>query len=342
MCVKEKIMSKIAIIGVEEGVGREVLNLLAEEGKKPQDVVALEPRSALGNMVSFGEEAEIDVLSLDGYDFKGVSVAVFAVSAKVAKKYMPLATKAGAKVVDASGASAGEPDVPMVVAGINDEKSAVAERNMVAVPSAEVCQMLIPLQKIHQTYQVKRLVVSTYSSTSAYGRPGMDELFNQTRKIFMNDTLADDQAVFHKQIAFNVIPHLGDFIGEETAAEWSFNTETKQVMGGDVKVHANCAVIPAFIGSAQFINVECAKEIDVSDARELIKKTNGVIVFDKQTDGGYVTLHDIQGENEIYVSRLRQDSSVENGISFWCVADNQRAAGAKNILELCKLMTTQK
>ena len=143
---------------------------------------------------------------------------------------------------------------------------------MVSVPSAEVAQMLVPLQNLHNKYQIKRVVVSTYSSTSAFGRAGMDELFNQTRKIFMNDTLADDQAVFHKQIAFNAIPHLGEFIGEETNCEWAFNTETKQVLGGEIKVHANCAVIPAFVGSAQYINVEFTKEIDVDDAKAEIKK----------------------------------------------------------------------
>lgn len=333
-------MQKVAVIGVEEGIGREVLNLLAEQGTSPKEVVALEPRSALGNMVSFGEEADLDVLSLDGFDFKNISLAVFAVSAEVAKKYIPTALKAGARVIDASAASAGNPDVPMIVAGINDDKL-TEDKNMIAVPSAEVCQMLVPLQKIHEQYQVTRLVVSTYSSVSAYGRSGMDELFNQTRRIFMNDTLADDQTVFHKQIAFNVIPHLGDFIGEETACEWSFNTETKQVLGGDVRVHANCAVVPAFVGSAQFVNVECSKEIDVAEARELMQKTTGVVVFDKQTDGGYVTLHDAQGENGIYVSRLRQDSSVENGISFWCAADNQRAAAAQNIINLLKLWAQQ-
>ena len=332
-------MQKIAVIGVQEGVGREILNLLAEQGIKTKDIVALEPRSALGNMVSYGEDEEIDVLSLDGFDFKTVSAAVFAVPAEVAKKYLAAALKAGIRVIDASGASAGEAGVPMVVAGINDDKLSAAARKLIAVPSAEVSQMLIPLQEIHRRYRIRRLVVSTYSSTSVYGRPAMDELFNQTRRIFMNDTLADDQQVFHKQIAFNVIPHLGDFIGEETACEWSFNTETKQVLGSDVRVHANCAIIPAFIGSAQYINVECAEEIDVADAGELIKKVNGVIVFDKQVDGGYVTLHDVQGENDIYVSRLRQDTSVENGISFWCVADNMRAAAAKNIINLLKSWT---
>lgn len=330
-------MHKIAVIGVEEGLGREVLNLLSEQGVNAKDVYALAPRSALGSIVSYGEDDELDVLGLDTFDFKAVKVAVFATTSEVAKKYITTALKAGVKVVDASGASAGNPDVPMILAGFNNDKAQSCQ--MVSVPSAEVAQMLIPLQNLHNKYQIKRVVVSTYSSTSAFGRAGMDELFNQTRKIFMNDTLADDQNVFHKQIAFNAIPHLGEFIGEETNCEWAFNTETKQVLGGEIKVHANCAVIPAFVGSAQYINVEFTKEIDVDDAKAEIKKVKGVIVFDKQTDGGYVTLHDVQGENDIYVSRLRQDTSVENGISLWCVADNLRAASAKNILSVAKLLT---
>lgn len=331
-------MQKVAVIGVEEGVGREVLNLLAENEVKVKDVVALEPRSALGNMISYGEDDELDVLSLDGFDFSKVKLAVFATSAEVAKKYIPHALKAGVKVVDASGASS-EGGAPMIVCGINEDKLQEGQ-NLVSVPSSEVSQMLLPLQAV-KDYKIKRIVVSTYSATSVYGRPAMDELFNQTRKIFMNDTLADDQNVFHKQIAFNVIPHIGEFIGEETSGEWSFNTETKQVLGGDVKVHANCAIIPAFIGSAQYVNVECDEDVDVADVREKMKKIKGVVVFDKQVDGGYVTLHDVQGENDIYVSRLRQDVSVENGFSFWCVADSQRAAGAKNIINVLHLLAKQ-
>ena len=329
-------MTQIAVVGIEENLGREVLTLLAEQGYKAQDVVALSLRSAAGSMVSFGEEDEIDVLRLDNFDFTSVKLVVFASTAELTKKYLPQAMKARVKVIDASGLSAGNPDVAMILSGYNDDKLEQVKSNIVSVPSAEVTQMLIPLQSIHQQYSIKRIVVSTYSSTSAFGRAGMDELFNQTRKIFMNETLADDQNVFHKQIAFNVIPHLGDFIGEETSAEWAFNAETKQIFGGDIKVHANCSVIPAFIGSAQYINVECIKDIDVSEAKDYIKKTKGVVVFDKQVDGGYVTLHDVQGEDNIYVSRLRQDSSVENGISFWCVADNLRSASATNICKIIK------
>lgn len=329
-------MPKIAVVGVEENLGKEVLSLLSEQGYKPQDVVALSLRSAAGNMVSFGEDDDIDVIRLDNFDFKNVDFVVFASMAELTKKYLPSAQKSGVKIIDASGASTGNPDVCMILSGYNDDKLKSANSNIVSVPSAEVAQMLIPLQNIHRQYNIKRIVVSTYSSTSAFGRAGMDELFNQTRKIFMNETLADDQNVFHKQIAFNVIPHLGEFIGEETSVEWSFNAETKQIFDENIKVHANCSVIPAFVGSAQYINIECTEDVDVSEAKDYMKKTKGVIVFDKQVDGGYVTLHDVQGEDNIYISRLRQDSSVENGISFWCVADNLRSAAATNICQIIK------
>ncbi len=333
-------MRKIAVVGIEGGIGREVLNLLAEQGVGSADVAALEARSALGNTLSYGEEDEIDVLGLDNFDFAQVKTVVFAGSAELTKRYMAQAQKAGVKIIDASGYSIGNPDVPMILAGVNDD-CLDKSHGMAAVPSAGTAQLLLPLRAVAQKYRIKRLVVSTYASASAYGRAGMDELFNQTRKIFMNETLADDQTVFHKQIAFNVIPHLGDFIGEETSAEWAFNAETKQILGGDVKVHANCAVVPAFVGMAMYVNVECEHEIDADEARAEIKKTKGVVVFDKQTDGGYVTLHDTQGEDGVYVSRLRQDTSVDNGISFWCAADAERAAGARNIIEVWKLLTTK-
>ena len=325
-------MRKIAVIGVEEGLGREVINLLAEQGCRPQDVFAVAPRSVMGNMISFGEDADLDILSLDKFDFNSVQVAIFATTTELAKKYIPIAQKNGVKIIDASGAMLSNPDIPMILSGFNNDKIS----DVVSVPSAEIVPLLQALQNIHQQYQITRVVASVYASTNFYGRAGMDELFNQTRKIFMNDTLADDQNVFHKQIAFNVIPHIGDFIGEETSVEWAFNTEVKQVFGGDIKSHANCAIIPAFLGQAQYINIETQKELDVDEAKSLLQKTKGIVVFDKQTDGGYVTLTDVQGEDNIYISRLRQDSSVENGISLWCVADNLRVS-AINIANIIKL-----
>lgn len=325
-------MRKIAVIGVEEGLGREVINLLAEQGCRPQDVFAVAPRSVMGNMISFGEDADLDILSLDKFDFNSVQVAIFATTTELAKKYIPIAQKNGVKIIDASGAMLSNPEVPMILSGFNNDKIS----DVVSVPSAEVMPLLQALQNIHQQYQITRVVASVYASTNFYGRAGMDELFNQTRKIFMNDTLADEQNVFHKQIAFNVIPHIGDFIGEETSVEWAFNTEVKQVFGGNIKSHANCAIIPAFLGQAQYINIETQKELDVDEAKSLLQKTKGIVVFDKQTDGGYVTLTDVQGEDSVYISRLRQDSSVENGISLWCVADNLRVS-AINIANIIKL-----
>lgn len=331
-------MNKIAIIGVSGTIGRELLSFLAENGTKAEDVAAVEVRSALGNMVSFGEDDELDVQSLDRFDFSGVKTAIFSTTAEVAKKYIPHALAKGVKVIDCTDAFFGEPDVPMIIAGINDRDLTKATRGLVSVPGASVTEMLIPLQKIHEEYHITRIVVSSYTSASVYGREGMDELFNQTRKVFMNASLSDEQETFHKQIAFNVIPQVGEFIGEETAKEWAFNAETKQILGPDVKVHANCAIIPAFIGCALYANIECEKEIDVETARGLIKSVKGVVVFDKNVDGGYVTINDVQGENDIYVSRLRQDTSVENGISFWCVADNQRVV-AQNALAVAELLT---
>lgn len=330
-------MSKIAVIGVLESVGREILSYLAEDGIKAKDVVAIDYKSVLGNQVSYGEDDELDVLNLDDYDFAGVDAAIFATTAELAKRYVPKALAKGVKVIDSSTAFFAESDVPMIIAGVNNDKINEAKRGLVSIPSAAVTQMLTPLSGVNEKYLIKRIVVSTYMSTSIYGKEAMDELFDQIRKIYMNDTLADNQKIFNKQIAFNVIPQVGEFLGDETDCEWALNAETKKVLNGNIKVHANCAVVPAFIGCGQFINVECEDEVDIDEIRQLMTKIPGVIVFDKQVNGGYVTMTDVQGENDIYVSRLRQDVSVENGISFWCVADNLRVGVAKNAFAVMKL-----
>lgn len=332
-------MKKIAVVGVQESIGREILSFLEEDGIKAKDVVALDYKSVLGNQVSYGEDDELDVLNLDDFDFSKVDTAIFATTAELAKRYVPKALAKGVKVVDTSSAFFAESDVPMIVAGLNDSKISGAARGLVSVPSAPVTQMLVPLGAVNEKYLIKRIVVSTYTSTSVYGKAAMDELFDQIRKIYMNDTLADNQKVFNKQIAFNVIPQVGEFLGDETDCEWALNAETKKVLNGNVKVHANCAVIPAFIGCGQFVNVECEDEVDVEEVRKLMSKTPGVVVFDKHVNGGYVTMADVQGENDIYVSRLRQDVSVENGISFWCVADNLRVGVAKNAFAVMKLLS---
>ena len=330
-------MTKIAVVGAEGNIGREVLNFLADGGYSQADVVALEPKAVLGSQVSFGEDEDIDVINLDGFDFSGVKIAIFATSEEISKRFVNKALDKGVKVVDCSGCFFGDSDVPMVVAGVNDNEIKNAKRNLVSVPSAMVTQILLPLVEVDKKLKIKRLVVSTYNSTSVYGKEGMDELFSQTRMIFMNESLADCQNIFGKQIAFNAIPQVEEFIGDETKYEWSINAQAKKVLNKDIKVHANCAFIPAFVGSAAYVNVECEKDVDVDEVATMMKQTKDVVVFDKKVPGGYVTLNDVQGEIEVYVSRLRQDVSVENGFSFWCVADNLRFGVAGNAYKIARM-----
>ena len=330
---------KIAVVGVQESRGREILGLLVEKGIKAENVFALEMKAPLGTMISYGEDDDLDVYNLEEFDFAQVNAAIFATSAEISKKYVAKALAKNCKVVDCSTALFADEDVPMVVAGVNDADIINAKRGLVSVPNASVTQMVLPLAKLSEQFAIKRIVVSTYMSTSVYGKEAMDELFAQVRKIYMNDTLVDDQSVFKKQIAFNVIPQVDEFIGEETAAEWAMNAQAKKILGGNVKVHANCAIVPAFIGCGEFVNVECDKEVDVDEIRKLIKQTKNVVVFDKNVDGGYVTLTDVQGEYAVYVSRLRQDASIENGFSFRCVADNLCAGTAQNAVAVLDLLT---
>lgn len=335
-------MTKIAIAGVQENIGREILSFLDENGYKASDIVALESKAPLGTQVSYSEEEDLDVFNLDDFDFTGIDVAIFATPDTQSKHYIPKALAKKVKVIDCSGAYVADEDVPLIIAGFNDDKIMTATKGLVAIPSASVTQMLSPLLKVQEKYNIKRIVVSTYTSTSVYGKEAMDELFAQTRRIYMNAPIVDDQQVFHKQIAFNVIPQLGDFIGEETQNEWTMNAESKKILGTNIKVHANGAIVPAFIGAAQYVNVECEKDTDVDEIRNLMKETSGIVVFDKNTDGGYVCLTDIQGEDNIYISRLRQDTTVENGFSFWCVADDLRACTAKNAFAVLKLILSIK
>lgn len=335
-------MTKIAVVGAQESIGREILSFLEEGGISVKDVVALEHKAPMGTQVSYGEDDDLDVFNLDDFDFSKVDIAVFATTSELAKRYVPKALCKNVRVVDCSDAFFADADVPMIVAGVNDAAVREARKGLVSIPSAAVTQLLLPLAAVKEKHLISRIVVSTYTSTSVYGKEAMDELFDQIRKIYMNDTLADHQQVFKKQIAFNIIPQVGEFIGDETACEWAMNAETKKVLNADIKIHANCAVVPAFIGAGQYVNVECEDEVDVEEIRGLMKKTKGVVVFDKHVDGGYVCLTDVQGENDVYVSRLRQDVSVENGFSFWSVADNLRVGVAKNAYDVVKLLTESK
>ena len=331
-------MNKVAIVGVTNSVGREILNILEENGFKPDDVMAVDVNSPLGTQVSYGEDYDMDVFNLEDFDFSSVKTAVFATSEEVAKHYIHRATEKKVKVIDCSGAYALDSEVPLILNDFNSDKISEAKKGIIALPSPQVSQLVKALQKVAAEHKIVRMVINTYMPASVYGREAMDELFTQTRKIFMNEPLVDDEKVFKKQIAFNVLPQVGEFIGDETKFEWALNVEIKKILGDDIKVHANCAFVPSFMGIGEFVNVECADEVDVDEIRNMMRDTDGVVVFDKHVDCGYVSVNDVQGESDIYVSRLRQDISVENGFSFWCVADDLRAGVAQNAFALLKQM----
>lgn len=331
-------MNKVAIVGVTNSLGREILNILEENNFKPDDVMAVDTNSPLGTQVSYGEDVDMDVFNLEDFDFSSVKIAVFATSEEVAKHYIHRATEKKVKVIDCSGAYALDSDVPLILNGYNQQKINEAKNGIIALPSPQVSQLVKALQKVSEEHTITRMVVNTYMPASVYGHDAMDELFTQTRKIFMNEPLVDDEKVFKKQIAFNVLPQVGEFIGDETKFEWALNVEIKKILGADIKIHANCAFVPTFMGIGEFVNVECADEVDIDEIRNVMRDTDGVVVFDKHVDCGYVSVNDVQGENDVYVSRLRQDISVENGFSFWCVADDLRAGVAQNAFALLKEM----
>ncbi len=323
-------MPKIAVAGVKGSTGREFLSLLAESSIPVDDVFALEAKSPLGTLASYGEDDELDVFSLDNFDFKKADVVVFATTKEQGKRYIKKAVAAGCRIIDLSGATFADSSVPLVLPEINGDDVLKNDKSqIVAVPSSAVYQILLPLAGVIKNNPIKRLVITTFNSTSYHGHEAMDELFTQSRKIFLNETLVDDEQIFKKQIAFNVLPQVGEFIGEETSLEWAINAEIKKLLGGDIKVHANCAFVPTFIGDAAFVNVEFQNDVDANDIRDSMTKQKNVVVFDKTVDAGYVSVDDVQGEDSVYVSRVRQDVSVENGVSFWTVADNLRAGGAK-------------
>ena len=209
-------MNKIAIVGVNNSLGRELLNILEENGTSADSIFAVDVNSPLGTQVSYGEDVDMDVWNLDDFDFSSVKLAVFATSDEIAKRYIPHATAKKVTVIDCSSAYAADSDVPLIIAGLNDEKISDAQKGIIAVPSPQVTQVMLPLQKVAETHKIKRLVINTYMAASIYGREAMDELFVQTRKIFMNEPIVDDEKIFHKQIAFNVLPQVGEFIGDET------------------------------------------------------------------------------------------------------------------------------
>lgn len=333
-------MVNVAVVGATGNVGREMLQTLAERNFPVDEVYALASSKSVGKEVSFGEEKVLKVQNLADFDFHGVDIALMSAGGGVSEKFAPKIAEAGCVVIDNSSQWRMDPDVPLVVPEVNPEAIAgYKKKNIIANPNCSTIQMVVPLAALHKAFHIERVVVSTYQSVSGAGKEAMDELFNQTRGIFMNQMPSENQKKFTKQIAFNVIPHIDVFLDDgSTKEEWKMTVETKKILDPKIKVHANCARVPVFVGHAEYVNIETTDEISDTAATEILRETPGVIVIDSRENGGYPTPAEVAGEGEVYVSRIRSDATVDNGLSFWCVADNLRKGAALNAVQIAEVL----
>ena len=330
----------LAVAGATGAVGREMLQTLAERGFPADEVHALASSKSVGREVSYGEDRELTIEALDGFDFSKVDIALFSAGGDASKEHAPKAGEAGAVVIDNSSAFRMEEDVPLVVpevnAGVLDAFLADNDRrNIIANPNCSTIQMVTALKPLHDAYSVRRVVVSTYQAVSGAGRSSMDELFNQTRGVYVNEPVKPEE--FTKEIAFNAIPHIDVFMEDGfTKEEWKMEQETKKILDPSIAVVAHCVRIPVFIGHSEAVFIECAKPFTVEDAREAFSGAEGVVVVDHRADEGYVTPKESAGEDAVYVSRIRKDATVDNGLVFWCVSDNLRKGAALNSVQIAE------
>jgi aspartate-semialdehyde dehydrogenase len=330
---------KVAVVGATGNVGREFLSILAERKFPADEVIALASSRSTGMEVSFGDDT-LQVRNLADFDFKGVDIVLSSPGAKVSAEHSPRAAKAGAVVIDNTSHFRMDPDVPLVVPEINPEAIAgYKKKGIIANPNCSTIQLVVALKPLHDLATIKRVVVATYQSTSGKGKAAMDELFNQTRGIYVNEAAAKYQEVFTKQIAFNVIPHIDVFMDDgSTREEWKMVVETQKILDPAIAVTATCVRVPTFIGHAEAVNLEFARPISEDQARKALRAAPGVAVVDHRADEGYVTPAECVGEDAVYVSRIRKDPTVEHGLNLWVVADNLRKGAALNTVQIAEVL----
>ncbi|WP_273523126.1 aspartate-semialdehyde dehydrogenase [Rhodosalinus sediminis] len=332
---------KLAVVGATGNVGREMLNILAEREFPVDEIAALASRRSLGTEVSFGEQT-LKTQDLEAFDFTGWDIALFAIGSDATKTYAPKAAKAGCVVIDNSSLYRYDPDVPLVVPEVNAEAvEGYAKKNIIANPNCSTAQMVVALKPLHDRATIRRVVVSTYQSVSGAGKEGMDELWDQTKAIY-NPTEEIEPKKFQKQIAFNVIPHIDTFMEDgSTKEEWKMVAETKKIVDSAIKVTATCVRVPVFVGHAEAINLEFDEHLDEDEARDILRAAPGLMVVDKREDGGYVTPVECVGDFATFISRIRQDSTIDNGLNLWCVSDNLRKGAALNAVQIAETLGTR-
>ena len=329
---------KVAVIGATGNVGREMLQTLADREFPVDDVIALASERSIGREVSFGEDKTLKVRDLATFDFKGIDIALSSPGAKVSAVHSPRAAAAGCIVIDNTSHFRMDPDVPLVVPEVNEEAIAgYAKKNIIANPNCSTIQMVVALKPLHDIARIRRVVVATYQSVSGAGKDAMDVLFNETRQIYMNEMIRPEK--FTKQIAFNVIPHIDKFMDDgSTKEEWKMVVETKKILDPKIAVTATCVRVPVFVGHGEAVNVEFERPISVEEARAALRDALGVVVLDEREDGGYVTPKEAANEDAVFVSRIREDPTVENGLSMWVVSDNLRKGAALNAVQIAEAL----
>jgi len=328
---------KVAVIGVTGNVGREMLNILAEREFPADEVFAIASRRSQGLEVSFGD-GRLKCQDLEQFDFRGVDFALMSAGSAVAKEWAPKVGAQGCVVIDNSSCWRMDPDVPLIVPEVNaDAVVGFSKKNIVANPNCSTAQLVVVLKPLHDHAKIKRVVVATYQSVSGAGKEAMDELWDQTKGIFM--TNPTEPKAFTKQIAFNVIPHIDVFMEDgQTKEEWKMMAETKKILDPKIKLTATCVRVPVFVGHSEAVNVEFEDPITAADARRILREAPGVLVVDKREPGGYVTPVECVGDYATYVSRIREDQTLDNGLSFWVVSDNLRKGAALNTVQIAELI----
>ncbi len=328
---------KIAIAGATGNVGREILNILAERKFPANEVVALASRNSIGKKVSFGDK-ELTVQALEDYDFTGTQIALFSPGGKVSAIHAPRAASQGCVVIDNTSHFRMDENVPLVVPEVNPEAIADYKKsNIIANPNCSTIQMVVALKPLHEIAKIKRVVVSTYQAVSGAGKEAMDELYNSTKKIYSNQM--SEPKKFSKRIAFNVIPQIDVFMDDGvTKEEWKMKVETKKILDPKIEVEATCVRVPVFNCHSESVNIQFENPISAKKAREVLDKADGIVVIDRPQENGFVTPAEISTQDPVFVSRIRQDSSVENGLSLWIVSDNLRKGAALNAVQIAELL----
>jgi aspartate-semialdehyde dehydrogenase len=330
---------RIVVAGATGNVGREVLAILAEREFPYDELAAVASSRSQGDEVEIGDSGKtVKCQNIENFDWAGWDMAIFAIGSDATAIHAPKAAAAGCVVIDNSSLYRMDPDVPLIVPEVNpDAIDGYTKKNIIANPNCSTAQMVVALKPLHDAATIKRVVVSTYQSVSGAGKAGMDELWNQTRQIFVGDE--KDVQKFTKQIAFNVIPHIDKFLDDgSTKEEWKMVVETKKILDSKIKVTATCVRVPVFVGHSEAINIEMEKELSAEDAQRILREAPGVVLHDKREDGGYITPVEAVGDFATFVSRVRDDPTVDNGLNLWCVSDNLRKGAALNAVQIAELL----